>query len=114
MLARRDRPTAFVAGTEALTPAVLGGLAAANLRIPDDASMFGFGDSAWEQAYRPPLSVVRFDYVGVGRALVENVIARIEGVRRVPPVPSFPSEFVDRGSCAPPPGARGRAPARRR
>jgi LacI family transcriptional regulator len=103
LLASRDRPTAFVPGTEALTPAVLAALAAAGLEVPRDASVCGFGDSLWEQAFRPPISVVRFDYQGVARAMIENVIARIEGVQPVPPVPAFPSEFVERGSCAPPP-----------
>ena len=105
ILSRRDRPTAVVPGTEALTPAVLASVAAAQLEIPRDVSVFGFGDSLWEQAYRPPLSVVRFDYEGVGRALVENLVARIARARTVPPVPPLATEFVDRGSCAPPPGA---------
>jgi LacI family transcriptional regulator len=111
-LDRRDPPTAFVPGSEALTPAVLAGLAAAGLRIPEDVSVVGFGDSLWEQAYRPPLSVVCFDYLGAGRALVEDAIARIEGAA-VQRLPEFPSEFVDRGSCGPPPGARRRALRRR-
>jgi LacI family transcriptional regulator len=109
----RERPTAFIPGTEALTPAVLAGLADARLRIPEDASVVGFGDSLWEQAFRPPISVVRFDYFGVARAMVEGIVARIEGAKSPPSLPTFPSDFVSRGSCAPPPTAR-RRPSRRR
>lgn len=114
VLARQDRPTAFVAGTEALTPPLLSALADARLRIPEDASVVGFGDSPWERAYRPPLSVVRFDYVASGRALVASAIARIEGTRTASPLPPHPSEFVERGSCAPPLHApRGKRSGRR-
>jgi LacI family transcriptional regulator len=103
MLATPARPTAFVPGTEALTPAVLVGLSRAGVRIPGEASVVAFGDSLWEEAFQPPISVVRFDYRGAGRAMLENLIARIEGSRSVPRIPSFTSEFVDRGSCAAPP-----------
>lgn len=114
LLARDDRPTAFVAGTEALTPPLLSALADARLRIPEDASVIGFGDSPWERAYRPPLSVVRFDYFASGRALVASVIARVEGTRSASPLPQYPSEFVERGSCAPPPAGARRSRAGRR
>lgn len=100
LLAGPDRPTAVVPGTEALTPAVLLALADLRLDVPRDVSVVAFGDSPWEQAFRPPLSVVRFDYRLAGTAMIENLIARIEGTRPVPPLPELASEFVDRGSCA--------------
>jgi DNA-binding LacI/PurR family transcriptional regulator len=102
LLEQRERPTAFVAGTEALTPAVLAALSAAGVRIPAEASVVAFGDSLWERAFQPPISVVRLDYRGAGRAMLANLIARIERTKAVPRIPSFPSEFVDRGSCARP------------
>ncbi len=101
LLAGPDRPTAVVPGTEALTPAVLLALADVRLDVPRDVSVVAFGDSPWEQAFRPPLSVVRFDYQLAGTAMIENLIARIEGAHPVPPLPELASEFVDRGSCAP-------------
>lgn len=108
-----ERPTAFIAGTEALTPAVLAALTAAGVAIPAEVSIVAFGDSLWEQAFRPPISVVRLDYHGAGRAMLANLIARIEKSPSMPRIPSFPSEFVDRGSCAPPPTTPPR-PRRRR
>lgn len=106
VLARANRPTAFVPGSEALTPAVLAALADAHLGIPEDASLIGFGDSLWEQAYRPPLSVVRMDYQDVARSALEQLIARIEGDASIPALRSLAAEFVERGSCAPPPAPR--------
>jgi LacI family transcriptional regulator len=105
-------PTAIVAGTEALTPAVLASLAEARRAIPDEISVLGFGDSIWEQAYRPSISVVRFDYFAAGAALIENLVARIERAATVPPLPAFASEFVERESLGPAP--RDAARARRR
>jgi LacI family transcriptional regulator len=113
LLAGPAPPSAIVAGTEALTPAVLAALTDEGLEVPSDVSVVGFGDSLWEQAYRPGISVVRLDYLGAGRAMMEHTIALIEGRDPVPPLPSFPAEFVERGSCAPPP-ARGRGRKRAR
>lgn len=108
VLERANRPTAFVPGTEALTPAVLAALADAGLHVPADASLIGFGDSLWEQAWRPPLSVVRMDYQAIARSALEQLIARIEGDPTVPPLRALTAEFIDRGSCAPPAAARPR------
>ncbi|MBY0276862.1 LacI family transcriptional regulator, partial [Candidatus Binatia bacterium] len=105
LLARPDRPTAVVPGTEALTPAVLVAVGDAGLVVPTDVSVLAFGDSFWEQAYRPPISVVRFDYRLAGSTMIEHLVARIEHATVVPPLPEFVSEFVERGSCAPPPRA---------
>jgi len=100
LLATGPAPTAIVPGSEGLTPAALGVIGERGLRIPQDVSVVGFGDSAWEQSYRPPLSVVRHDYLAVGRAALENLIARIEGAAEVPPFPPLRAEFVERESCA--------------
>lgn len=106
LLARPDRPTAVIPGTEALTPAVLAAIADAGLAVPADVSVLAFGDSFWEQAYRPPISVVRFDYRRAGSTMIDHLVARIEHAAVVPRLPDFVSEFVERGSCAPPPRAR--------
>jgi LacI family transcriptional regulator len=106
LLARRDRPSAVVAGTEALTPAVLAAVGDAGLAVPRDLSVLAFGDSLWEQAYRPPISVVRFDYRLAGSTMIDHLVARIEHDTAVPRLPDFVSEFVERGSCAAPPRAR--------
>lgn len=105
LLAAAEHPTAVVAGTEALTPAVLAAIADAGLVVPGDVSVVAFGDSLWEQAYRPPISVVRFDYRLAGGAMIDHLVARIEHAAVVPPLPDFAGEFVERGSCAPPPRA---------
>jgi LacI family transcriptional regulator len=114
LLARSDRPTAVVPGTEALTPAVLAAIGDAGLVVPEDVSMVAFGDSLWEQAYRPPISVVRFDYRLAGSMMIDHLVARIEHAAVVPPLPDFASEFIDRGSIARPPRAAAATGSRRR
>jgi len=101
LLASGPAPTAIVPGSEGLTPAVLAVLGERALRIPEDVSLFAFGDSPWEQSYRPPLSVVRHDYLAVGRAALENLIARIEGAAAVPAFPPLRAEYVERASTGP-------------
>jgi LacI family transcriptional regulator len=112
-LIRTDAPTLFVAGTGELTAPILLALAQAELAIPDDVSMLAFGEGGWEMAYRPSIAVVRHDYAGIAAALTEYLIARIEGRAELPAVPSFPSEFLARGSLGPPPRSRRRVAAAR-
>lgn len=114
LLAAGAAPTAIVPGSEGLTPAVLGVLGERGLRIPEDVSLFAFGDSPWEQSYRPPLSVVRHDYLAVGRAALENLIARIEGAAEVPPFPPLRAEYVERASTGPVPASPRRGGRARR
>jgi len=96
-------PTAYIAGTHLLAPTLLIALSDQGVSIPDDASFLSFGDSAWALAHRPPLSVVRYDYYTEAKGLMERLIARIEGCNDVSATPAQPSEFVQRGSLAPPP-----------
>lgn len=114
LLASGAAPTAIVPGSEGLTPAVLGVLGERGLRIPEDVSVFAFGDSPWEQCYRPPLSVVRHDYLAVGRAALENLIARIEGAAEVPAFPPLRAEYVERASTGPVPASPRRGERARR
>jgi LacI family transcriptional regulator len=102
LMALPDPPTAWVAASHGLTASLLIGLNELGLHIPDDASLIAFGDSEWALAHRPPLSVVRHDYYAEWRAWTEHLIATIEQCPERPSVPTFESEFVLRGSCAPP------------
>lgn len=105
---RRLGATAFVAGTGEVTAPLLLALHAAGLAIPDDASVLAFGESDWEVAHRPSISVVRHDYAGIAAALTRHLIARIENRSRVPRVALFPSELVLRDSIGRAPRVRSR------
>lgn len=96
----RDAPTAWIAGGQIFTPALLLALGQLGVRIPDDVSVLGFGDSPWERAYRPPISVVCRDYRAAGEARVRQLIARIE---KWPVIPEavVRDELALRGSTGP-------------
>ena len=100
-LLQADRPTAFVASTGEITPPILLAIADAGLSVPGDVSVLAFDESEWEAAYRPPISVVRHDYVRIASAITTNLIARIERWKDTPEVPPCPSEFLNRSSIGP-------------
>jgi DNA-binding LacI/PurR family transcriptional regulator len=97
-----DRPTAIVCANGILTPGMLHGLNVAGLRIPSDISVVTYGDSEWHEAYNPPISVIRHDYIAAGSRGVRRLVARIEN-EPDPDIPRQPSEFVSRASTGPPP-----------
>jgi LacI family transcriptional regulator len=74
------------------------------LRIPQDISVIGCGDSDLAELMNPPITVIRWDYTAVGEASAKLILDRIQN----PEIPRrrlrFPTELRIRASCAPPPG----------
>jgi LacI family transcriptional regulator len=101
MLDRADRPTALLLATHLYAPYVLGGIAAAGLEIPNDISFITMGDSPWAQYYRPPLTVITFDRVAVGRMAAQYILTRLAGLDAEYLLTEIRSELVIRASCAP-------------
>lgn len=101
LLASTPRPTALISGASILTPYVLEGVHSAGATIPEDLSFVAFGDSPWHRAFHPSLSVIRRNLEAEAGGMVERLIARIEG-SEVPGFEVQPTEFIDRGSIAPP------------
>ena len=48
-------------------------------RVPEDVAVVGFDDVADAADYRPPLTTLRQDFDGLGRAAIASLVARIEG-----------------------------------
>ena len=99
-----DSPTAIIVGALDMLPGVLRAIKARKLSIPGDVSLIASGDTQLAELTTPPISVVRWDLGAVGRLAASTLIDRLVGnpspaVRRV----ILPTEFVLRGSCAPPP-----------
>ncbi len=65
--------------------------------VPDDVAVVGFDDVADAADYRPPLTTLRQDFDGLGRAAIASLVARIEG-GAVAPVLLTP-ELVIRASA---------------
>jgi len=103
LLSGDDRPTAIVSAMNLATPAILRGIYAAGMRMPNDLSFLSFGDSEWAASYAPPIAVIRHDYALGARAAVQCLIERAEGQATFPEMELAPSEFMPRGSIGPAP-----------
>ncbi len=99
-------PTALILGGISMLASALRAIHAKGLRIPEDISLVGSGDSDLAMLTSPPVSVVRWDYEQMGRTGAQLLLDRL----KVPP-PHAPrrirltAEYLQRGSCAPPRGA---------
>lgn len=115
-LARRGPlPTAFFCAHDSLALTAVSELLARGLRIPEDASVVGFGDFHQARQISPPLTTVRLDGREMGAVALRLLLERIER----PPEPGAPvlrihvvSPLVERRSSGPAP--RGPVAARRR
>jgi LacI family transcriptional regulator len=103
LLLSTDRPTAVVAGGVNMLPGILRAVSTESLRIPQDISVIGCGDSDLAELMNPPITVIRWSYAAVGEASAKLILDRI----RSPGAPRrqvrFPTELLIRKSCAPPP-----------
>jgi LacI family transcriptional regulator len=101
--------TAIVCATHLLAPWTLMALDETGLRVPDDVSLVVHGDSDWARAYHPPLSVIRRDHEAEGYELACSLLDAIAGTADTHAPAATPAEYIERGSCAPPPsGGRSR------
>jgi LacI family transcriptional regulator len=103
LLGMASRPTAIIAGGIAMLEGALRAIRAHGLRIPEDISLIGNADSELAQLSIPPITIVRWDYAKLGEISARLLLDHFNG--DAGPVPRSilqPSEFVVRGSCAPP------------
>ncbi len=70
-------------------------------RVPADVSLVGFDDATFSQVVSPALTSVRMDFRGLGRAVLEQLVARIEDAS-APDDVDLPAELIVRESTAPP------------
>lgn len=95
-----EPPSAWIATSHLIFPALLMGLRDAGLSIPEDVSVVGYGDSLWAAAFRPPLSVISHDIYAEARALTSMLLASIDDE---PPVEAvdYSTRFIERQSTGP-------------
>ena len=74
----------ILGGTAAIDESVEQALADAGLTVPEDVAVVGFDDIPAASLTTPPLTTVMQDIRGAGQALVETLLAQIEG-RDLPP-----------------------------
>jgi DNA-binding LacI/PurR family transcriptional regulator len=98
LLAAATNLDAIVAPSDLAAVGVLGVLAAAGRRVPDDVAVTGFDDSVVAEAATPPLTSVRQPLDALGRELVRLLLA--QAATTPPPTERvvLPTELVRRAS----------------
>ena len=74
-----DDVTALFCANDQMALGALRALADRGRRVPEDVAVVGFDDVADAADYRPPLTTLRQDFDGLGRAAIASLVARIEG-----------------------------------
>ena len=98
-----QRPTALFCGNDEIA---LGSLQAAHdlgLSVPRDLSVTGFDDDPRAALSTPPLTTMRQPFDLLGKRAVEILLAGIREPAALPQQALLPTEFIARGSVAPPP-----------
>ncbi|WP_370191294.1 LacI family DNA-binding transcriptional regulator [Qipengyuania sp.] len=90
---------AIFAASDLIAIGAMRALAEAGQAVPQDVAVVGFDDIPAANLTTPPLTTVMQDIRQAGQALVESLLAQIEG-REVPPR-KLPGRLVVRGSTGP-------------
>ncbi|HEX7187128.1 MAG TPA: LacI family DNA-binding transcriptional regulator [Actinomycetes bacterium] len=101
LLDRHDPPTAIVYANDLMAIAGMALATARGLDVPADLSITGFDDTEVAAHLQPPLTSVRTDAYGWGRAAADRLMAVIDG-RDAPNLTLTPPHLVIRASIAPP------------
>lgn len=103
MLRRDPRPTALLATPHDMVPPTVRAIRDEGLRIGEDISVIGFGDTEWAMALDPTLSVISVDYTTHARDAATILLQHIDGIATAPRVIRHQSTYVRRGSVGPAP-----------
>lgn len=101
LLSRQAPATAIVAGGISLIGGVLRAVREKRVDIPRDLSLVATSDSELTELWSPPISTLRWNIEGVGKAAAQILLDRIAGKPGSTSI-QFPTEFVMRDSCLPP------------
>ena len=103
LLSLQDRPTALIAGGINMLGGAIRAIRAARLSVPGDISLIGSADTELAMFSTPPTNVISHDAAEQGRLSAQLILNRLAG--RSGPDPhrlTLSSQYVMRGSCAPP------------
>jgi len=104
--------TAVLCGNDDLALGVIRAMHAAGRAIPGDVSVVGFDDTPMSEFLTPPLTTVRLDFAGLGRACFAMLLALMERKDALPHARRPEPELIIRESAGPPPVPRGSGPTR--
>jgi DNA-binding LacI/PurR family transcriptional regulator len=99
LLGRRPPPTAIFAVNDEMALGVMRAAQQQGLHIPGDLAVAGMDDIPWAALASPPLTTVRVDRYGLGRAATEMVIGLVNKAYSGPVKQTLRPELVVRESC---------------
>lgn len=102
MLGKLNRPTAVIVGGIAMLPGALRSIRAAGLAVPYDLSLIAATDSDLAALSQPPVTVVDWDYMAMGRTAARLLLERIAEPGLPPRQRVFATRLIKRGTCASP------------
>ena len=103
-LAADPRVTAVLCGNDDLALGVMRAMHEAGRSIPEQVSVVGFDDVPAAKFLTPPLTTVRMDFTGLGRACFALLRGLVDERAAAPRPPSPKPELIIRESAGPPPG----------
>jgi DNA-binding LacI/PurR family transcriptional regulator len=113
LLEAAERPTAILYDSDLMAVAGLAVAQQRSLRIPEDLSVIGFDDAELSEHLAVPLSTVRTDAFGWGRAAAAALLSRVDG-DQVSDIHLPAAKFVVRASTGPAPQGSRRTSTRRK
>ena len=100
LLAREDRPTAFVVSEDLLALALERCCAKQGLSIPGDVSIIAFNNSLYSQLAEPQLTVVDINSYQLGQEAASQIISCLDNPNLRPTKIIVPHRIVERASCS--------------
>jgi len=101
LLGPGQRPTAVACTGDILALGVVSEARGRGLRVPQDLSIIGCGDTDMGQYVDPPLTTVRMPFAEMGETAVEHLLDLLDG-RAPPPFRMLPARLLIRESVARP------------
>jgi DNA-binding LacI/PurR family transcriptional regulator len=102
MAERRVRYEGLFASSDLLAMGAIGALRERGLRVPQDVAVVGYDDVELARHFHPSLSTIRQPILEGAQALVDALLAIVQGERAAPRV--LPAQLIVRESSAPGPG----------
>ena len=102
LLALERPPTAVFAASDLMAVGALRAAQERGVRVPEDVSIVGFDDIQLAALVHPPLTTLRQDKIGLGRAAADTLLRMLDRPESTPAVQALAVELVVRGSTAPP------------
>ena len=101
LLAQREPFTALFAANDLMALGAIAALKTRGLAVPDELSVVGFDGLELGERSNPTLTTVRQPLRRLGRAVVDQLLALVQGTGKSDPTVTLPVTLVERGSTAP-------------